>query len=81
MFWRAGMRVGGRPLSLKYWYFVASEDIITKFKSQDLYTIKIKYWNASVSGFPASLIPAPHNIGIIHHKKAKLPKHLQHSVP
>ena len=28
----------------------------------------------------ASLIPALQNIGILHHKKAKLPKHLQHSV-
>ena len=45
-----------------------------------LYTIKIKYWNASGSGFPPSLIPALQNIGILHHKKAKLPKHLQHSV-
>ena len=29
--------------SLKCWHFVSSEDIITKFKSQGLYTIKIKY--------------------------------------
>ena len=29
---------------------------------------------------PPSLIPALRNIGILHHKKAKLPKHLQHSV-
>ena len=64
----------------KSWHFVASEDIITKVKSQSLYTIKIKYWNASGSGFPPSLIPALQNIGILHHKKAKLPKHLQHSV-
>ena len=28
---------------LKCWHFVASEDIITKFKSQVLYTIEIKY--------------------------------------
>ena len=66
--------------TLKSWYLEASEDIITKFKSQGLYTIKIKYWNASGSGFPPSLIPALQNIGILHHKKAKLPKHLQHSV-
>ena len=51
-----------------------------EFKSQGLYTIKIKYWNASGSGFPPSLIPALQNIGVLHHKKAKLPKHLQHSV-
>ena len=66
--------------TLKSWYFEASEDIITKFKSQGLYTIKIKYWNASGSGFPPSLIPALRNIGILHYKKAKLRKHLQHSV-
>ena len=65
--------------TLKSWHFEASEDIITKFKSQDLYTIKIKYWKASGRGFPPSLIPALQNIGILHHKKAKLPKHLQHS--
>ena len=29
---------------------------------------------------PPSLIPALRNISILHHKKAKLPKHLQHSV-
>ena len=54
--------------------------MITKLKSQGLYTVKIKYWNASGSGFPPSLIPALQNIGILHHKKRKLPKHLQHSV-
>ena len=40
----------------------------------------IKYWNASVSGFPPSFIPTLLNIAILHHKQAKLPKHLQHSV-
>ena len=88
MFWWAGMKEGGKPLPLashyliflKSWHFEASEDIITKFKSQGLYTIKIEYWNASGSGFPPSLIPALRNIGILHHKKAKLSKHLQHSV-
>ena len=63
------------------WHFVASEDIITKFKSQGLYTVKIKYGNASGSGFPPSLIPALWNIGILHHKKAKLRKHMRQSVP
>ena len=43
------------------------------------YTIKIKYWNASGSGFPPSLIPALQNIDILHHKKENLPKHLQHN--
>ena len=28
--------------TLKSWHFEASEDVITKFKSQGLYTIKIK---------------------------------------
>ena len=64
----------------KVWHFVASEDIITKFKSQGLYTIKIKYWNASGSGFPPSLIPALWNIGILHHKKAKLRNNMRQSV-
>ena len=41
--------------------------------------MKIKYWKATGSGFPPSLIPALQNIGILHHKKAELPKHLQHS--
>ena len=59
---------------------VICEGSLTKFKSQGLYTIKIKYWNASGSGFPPSLIPVLRNIGILHYKKAKLPKHLQHSV-
>ena len=36
------------------------------------YTIKIKYWNASGSGFPPSLIPALQKIGILHHKKVEL---------
>ena len=56
------------------------EDIITKFNSQCLYIIKIKYLNASGSGLPPSLIPALQNIGILHHKKEKLPIHLQQSV-
>ena len=66
--------------TLKSWHFAASEDIITKFKSQGLYTIKIKYWNASGSGFPSSLIPALRNIGILHLKKEKLCILLQQSV-
>ena len=47
---------------------------------QGLYIIRTKYWNASGSGFPPSLILALWNIGILHYKQAKLPKHLQHSV-
>ena len=66
--------------TLKSWHFAASEDIITKFKSQGLYTIKIKYLDASGSAFPPSLFPAPRNIGILHHKKEKLCILLQQSV-
>ena len=64
-----------RPLSLKCWHFVASEDSITKFKSQGLYTIKLKYWNANGSGFPPSLIPALWNIDVLLHKQATWIKH------
>ena len=53
---------------------------MTKFESQGLHIIRVKYWYASGSCFPPSLIPILQNIGILHHKKAKLPKHLQHSV-
>ena len=66
--------------TLKSWHFEASEDIITKFKSQGLYTIKIKYWNASGSSFPPSLIPALQYIGMLHYKKAKLRKHMNQSL-
>ena len=38
----------------KSWHFEASKDIMTKFKSQDLHIIRIKYCNASGSGFPPS---------------------------
>ena len=33
------------------WHFEASEDIMTKFKSQALHIIRIKYWNAGGKGF------------------------------
>ena len=33
-----------------------------------------------VASLPPSLIPSLQNIGILHHKKAKLPKDLQQSV-
>ena len=52
----------------------------SKFKSQGLYTIKIKYWNANGSGFNPSLIPTLQNIGNLHHKKAKMHKHMRQSV-
>ena len=44
--------------TLKTCYFEASEDIMTKFKSQALHKIRIKHWKASGSGNPPSLIPA-----------------------
>ena len=56
-------------------HFEASEGIITKFKSQGLYTIRIKFWNASGSGSPPSLIPSLCNIGILLHKQATWIKH------
>ena len=55
----------------KSWHFEASEDIITKFKSQALHVIRIKYWKAGGNGNPPSLIPALWNIGILLHKQAK----------
>ena len=74
------MKWNWRPLSLKCWHFEASEDIMIKFKSQGLYIIRIKYWNASGSGPLPSLIPTLWNICILHYKQAKLPKDMQHSV-
>ena len=47
-----------RPL--KSWHFEASEHIMTKFKSQGLHIIRIKYWNASGSG------PLPHSRPLEH---------------
>ena len=63
--------------TLKSWHFEASEDIITKFKSKCVHTISIKYWNASGSGSPPSLIPAVWNIGGLLHKQATLGKHFR----
>ena len=51
-------------------HFEANKDIMTKFKSQALHIIIIKYWNASVSGNPPSFIPALWNIGILLQKQA-----------
>ena len=69
-----------RLRGLQFHYTKWLKNLITKFKSQGLYTIKIKYWNAGGSGFPPSLIPALWNIGILHHEKAKLRKHMRQSV-
>ena len=54
----------------KSWHFEASEAIMTKFKSQALHVIRIKYWKAGGTGNPPSLIPALWNIGILLHKQA-----------
>ena len=48
---------------------------MTKFKSQALHIIRIKYWNACGSGNPYSLIPTLWNIGILLHKQATRTKH------
>ena len=65
---------------LKCWHFEASKDILTKFKSQGLHIIRVKFLHASGSGSSPSFIPTLWNIGILLHKKAKLRKDIQHSV-
>ena len=50
--------------TLKTCCFEASEDIITKFKSQALHILKIKYWKASGSGNPPFFISALRKIAI-----------------
>ena len=69
-----------RPLSLKSWHFEASEDIMTKFKSQVLYIIRIKYWNAGGSSNPPSLIPTLWNLGILLIKRPPAPNNMKVSV-
>ena len=59
----------------KSWHFEASEDIMTKFKSQAFHVIRIKYWKADGSGNPSFLIPALWNIGILLPKKTTRTKH------
>ena len=51
--------------TLKTCYFETSEYIMTKFKSQALHIIRIKYWKASGSGNPPSLNPALRKIAIL----------------
>ena len=48
---------------------------MTKFKLQARRTTKIKYWKASGSSNPPSLIHALWNIGILIHKQATRAKH------
>ena len=71
------MKWNWRPLSLKSCNFEGSKDIMTKFKSQALHIIKIKYWNAGRSGNPPSSIPTLWNIGILLRKQATLGKHFE----
>ena len=51
--------------TLRTCHFEASEDIMTKFKSQALHVIEIKYRKASGSGNPPSLIPALRKIAVL----------------
>jgi hypothetical protein len=54
--------------TLRTCHFEAHEDIVTKFTSQALHVIKIKYKKAGGSGNPDSFIPAQlWNIGILLH--------------
>ena len=46
------------PLSSKSWHFEASEGIMTKFTSQALHVIRIKYQKVCGSGNPSTFIPA-----------------------
>ena len=69
------MKWNWRPLSLKSCHFEARKDIMTKFKSQALQIIRIKYWKASGSGNSPSFISALWNIGILLHKQATHTKH------
>ena len=56
-------------------HFESSEDIMTKFKSQALHVIRIKYSKAGGSGNPVFLITALWNIGILIHKQDNRAKH------
>ena len=79
MFKRAGLKEGGLPLSRAFQYliFKASEDIMTKFKSQTLHIIRTKYLNPGGSGNHPFLIPALWNIAILLHKQATPGKHFE----
>ena len=63
--------------NLRTCHFEASEDIMTKFKSQAFHTTRIKYLKTSGSGNPPSFIPALWNIGILLHKQATRAKHFE----
>ena len=63
--------------TLRTCHFEVRKDIMTKFKSQALHVIRIRYWKAGGSGNLPSLIPALWNIGILLHKQATLGKHFE----
>ena len=63
--------------TLRTCHFEASEDIMTKFKSQAFHVIRSRYWKAGGSGNPPSLILALWNIGILPHIQATLGKHFE----
>ena len=50
---------------------------MTKFKSQALHIIRIKYHNTGGSGNPPSFIPVLCNIGILLHKQVTHAKHFE----
>ena len=58
-------KVGMTVFQLFYEMKMKSKIIMTKFKSQALYIIRIKYRKASGSGNPPSLIPALWKITIL----------------
>ena len=51
--------------NLRTCHFEAIESIMTKFKSQALHIVEIKYWKGSRSDNPPSLIPALQKIAIL----------------
>ena len=66
------MKWNWRPLGLKSRHFVTSEDIMTKFKSQDLHIIRYNdLMMVRVATLLSSLISTLWNIGTLLHKQAK----------
>ena len=55
MFFSHFMKWNWRPLSLKSWPFEGSEDIMTKFKTQALHIIRIKYRKVATLSHSCSL--------------------------
>ena len=65
-------------LFLQYLEIPSYLHCVAYLQSQGLHIIKFRYWNASGSGSPHSLIPTFWNIGILLNKRAKLCKYMQH---